>query len=461
MNPSVTQQFDKTESVSVVRDLAYQLLNESLDVPTREIDRVSRTRQLDPRDRALLHEEVAGVARRAGTLDAVLTAFLRRNPERGVRTVLRIGAYEMIYLDRIAPHAIVSESVAVAGRRISGPTAGFVNAVLRAMANEIAYEPLQTYRPGRECFPAENRVVRFLRPVLPDPMTNPTAYLAAIHSLPPLLVERWRTRFGDRGAAEAFRASNERPGLTLRVNPKILSRDDLVERLRARGYPAVPGEHAMAVRLPARADGLFDTEEFKQGAFVLQDETQMRVADVLAPKAKEKVLDLCAAPGGKTTHLAQLANDKAEIVAIDRSEERVARIRENAERLKLHSIRAMVLDPTITPVPGGPFDAVLVDAPCSNSGVLAKRPEARWRIEAPALFRHQQKQIRLLAAGMLAAKPGGRVVYSTCSVEAEENEMVVKSVCEGQGLGAIQSVETTPPGPGREGGFHAVLARNA
>src|SRR5262249_52776323 len=162
----------------------------------------------------------------------------------------------------------------------------------------------------------------------------------------------------------------------------------LIEVLRSRGYPAIAGDHPLAIRLPPRVDGLFDTEEFNAGAFVVQDETQMRVAEALAPKPKEKVLDLCAAPGGKTCHLAQIA--KANLVAPDRSEDRIARVRENAERLKLKSIRTFVLDAAVEPVPAGPFDAVLVDAPCSNSGVLAKRPEARWRIDALSLLKHQQ-----------------------------------------------------------------------
>jgi 16S rRNA (cytosine967-C5)-methyltransferase len=436
------------------------LLTKSGDVPTREIEKVSQSKGLDPRDRAFLHEIVAGVARRQGTLDAVLAVYLRRNPERGVRAILRVAAYELMYLERTAPHAVLSESVAVAGRRISGPTAGFVNAVLRAISNELTFEPLQSYRPSRDRIPAETRIAHFARPVLPDPVVNPTGYLAAIHSLPPFIVERWRARFGDRGAADAFRASNDRPALMLRANPNIGSRDELIERLRARGYPAVPGEHPLAVRLPSRADGLFDSEEFKTGAFVLQDETQMKVAELLAPKAKEKVLDLCAAPGGKTTHLAQIANDKAEITAVDRTEDKISRIRENAERLGLKSIRAIALDPTMSPVPGGPFDAVLVDAPCSNSGVLARRPEARWRIDSLSLAKHQQQQMRLLTAGMLAAKPGGRVVYSTCSVEAEENEVVVKAICETQGLATVSSAETIAPAPGREGGFFASMIRN-
>src|SRR5262245_44710946 len=170
-------------------------------------------------------------------------------------------------------------------------------------------------------------------------MTAPSHYLAAIHSLPSMLCERWRARFGDRVAADMFRASSERPSMTLRANPDVMARDALIEALRARGYPAIPGDHPLAIRLPPRADGLFDTEEFKEGAFVVQDETQMRIAELLAPKAKEKVLDLCAAPGGKTCHLAQISKGKADIVAVDRSEDRVARIRENAERLKLKSIR--------------------------------------------------------------------------------------------------------------------------
>ncbi|MBI3819273.1 MAG: methyltransferase domain-containing protein [Planctomycetes bacterium] len=445
----------------MIRDLAFQLLNKGIDVPTREIDKVAKARNMDPRDRALLHEIISGVARRMGTLDSVLLVYLRRNPEKAVRTILRIGVYELIYLERTPPHAIVSESVAVAGRRISGPTAGFVNAVLRAVANEVTFEPLQTYRPSRDRFPAETRVARFARTVLPDPMTNPTGYLAAIHSLPPFLVERWRARFGDRGAADAFRASNERPPMMLRVNPDVMSREALIEAFLAKSFPAVPGEHPLSIRLPSRADGLFDSEEFKKGAFVLQDETQMRVADLLAPKPKEKILDMCSAPGGKTTHLAQIAHDKADIVAIDRSDDRVKRVRENLERLQLKSVKAFAMDATLGPIPGAPFDAVLVDAPCSNTGVLARRPEARWRVDSISLMKQQQQQIRLLTAGMLAVKPGGRVVYSTCSVEPEENESVIKQICETQGLATLVSQENIAPAPGREGGFFALMTRNS
>ncbi|MBL8696019.1 MAG: methyltransferase domain-containing protein [Planctomycetes bacterium] len=443
----------------MIRDLAFRLLNKSIAVPSREVDQIARSARLEPRDRALLHDVVSGVARRMGTIDSVLSVYLRRNPERAVRTILRIGVYELVYLDRMPPHAVVSESVAVAGRRISGPTAGFVNAVLRAIATELQFEPLASYRPMRDRFPTETRVARFARPVLPDPATNPSGYLAAIHSLPAHVVDRWRARFGDRGAADAFRASNERPALTLRANTEVIERDALVEELRGLGYPAVPGDHALAVHLPARADGLFDSEIFKKGGFVVQDETQMRVADLLAPKPKEKVLDLCSAPGGKTTHLAQLAKDKADILAVDQSEDRVARVRESAERLKLKSIRTQVANALVAPVPGGPFDAVLVDAPCSNSGVLARRPEARWRINEDSLATHHQTQARLLIAGLLATKVGGRLVYSTCSVEPEENEMVVQEVVEQHKLAKVEKAETVVPAPGREGGYHALLIR--
>ncbi|HKE00576.1 MAG TPA: transcription antitermination factor NusB, partial [Planctomycetota bacterium] len=190
----------------MIRDLAFRLLNQGITVPSREIDRAAATAKLEPRDRALLHEVVSGVIRRLATLDSVLAAYLRRNPEKAVRTVLRVGVYELLYLERVPPHAVVSESVAVAGRRISGQTAGFVNAVLRAISTELAFEPLASYRPSRDRFPVNGRVARFARPVLPDPMTSPSGYLAAIHSLPLATVERWRTRFGDRVAADMFRA---------------------------------------------------------------------------------------------------------------------------------------------------------------------------------------------------------------------------------------------------------------
>ncbi|MGH7149658.1 MAG: RsmB/NOP family class I SAM-dependent RNA methyltransferase, partial [Planctomycetota bacterium] len=303
------------------------------------------------------------------------------------------------------------------------------------------------------------RRFRFGRDVFPDPSADLADYLAAVHSHPRVLVERWVVRFGEEAARAIFEADNRVPPLTIRVNRMRATRERLLQDLRALGFEARAGVHPLAVRVDPGARGLIDSEPFRAGRFTVQDETAMEAVSLLDPRPGERVLDLCAAPGGKATQIAEALDDKGEILACDVSEDRLARLRENAARLGLRSIRPILRARDSREPPAEAVDRVLVDAPCSNTGVLARRPEARWRFSTASLRAVTRLQADCLRAGLRTLKPGGRLVYSTCALEPEENGELVRQV-----LLSVKGVEVAeerfrPPGPDRDGGYAAALVR--
>lgn len=322
-----------------------------------------RTAAFSRRDRALLTTLVYGATRWRRPLDWLIDRCAGRvDPE--LREHLRLALFQIRYLTRVPRHAAVHEAVELA--KASGrKAAGFVNAVLRKAAD------LE----------------------LPD-------HPGIRSSHPDWLIARWRKRFPN--LEEILDADNGVLPVTARVNPLRAPPDLGGPLLEIEGDPAAH-------------------EGFAKGWFTVQDETSMKVAPLLAPRPDERVLDLCAAPGGKTTHLAELMGGKGEVVAVDLPE-RVGLVRESAGRLGLENIRCVAGDGSNVAF-AEPFDAVLVDAPCSNTGVLARRPDARWRLREPDIAGAAALQARLLRNAARLLKPGGRLVYSTCSLEPEENRV--------------------------------------
>ena len=405
-----------------------------------------------PRDAALATELVYGTLRWQRHLDWILTPHSRRPLERldpRPRALLRMTAYQLVYLERVPPFAAVNDAVSLARQRSRPGTAEFVNAVLRSFAR----------RGPREREPA--------------PPPDPVEALALRCSFPTWLARRWVERYGLDEAGALMRALNERPPLTLRANTLRTTREALAARLRDE-------DHVETTETALAPEGLIASHggrpaswrAFADGALVVQDEASMLIARLLEPRAGETVADVCAAPGTKTTHLAQLMGNRGSIVAFDPQPARLALVREAVARLGV-TIVTTHDGPveTLAPQFAAACDAVLVDAPCTNLGVLRRNPEVKWRRKPGDVAASAARQREILDAAATMVAPGGRLVYATCSLEPEENDALVAAFLAGRG-----DFAPDPPGdtglpldvggvlrcrPDREGGdgFTAVRLR--
>ena len=357
-------------------------------------------------DRGLFTELVFGVLRRRGTLDHIIGQFSRQPVERlqpVVRTLLRTGLYQLFFLDRVPVSAAVNETVNLAAAML--PRAkGFINAVLRAAdrgREEISY---------------------------PDRDRDLAGFLAASYSHPRWLVEQWLTQL-DAVEAEALAAAmGEHPPLTARVNNLRITREALRQKLADSGIDATPGRHS-PLALKLRGGGrIEELPGFREGLFTVQDESSQLAVLLLDPRPGEQVLDLCAAPGGKATLIAQLMENRGSVVASDLSAAKLRQVEESAARLGISIIATRQGDAATPPAEFRErFDRVLVDAPCSGLGVIRRNPEGKWRRGPADLARLAAVQARILRAAAGCVVPGGVLVYATCSTSEAENEAVVDS----------------------------------
>jgi 16S rRNA (cytosine967-C5)-methyltransferase len=369
------------------------------------IDQELSRDQLQGPDRGLFAELVFGVLRHQGSLDYYLSKLVQQPLERlelPVLLLLRLGLYQLCYLDRVPPHAAVHATVELA-KQVLPRAAGLINGVLRS------------FQRCRE------------KPALPDPAVSPQDWLAAAYSLPHWLAEQWLQQFPLEQAAELAAASVEIPVLTLRVNAVRITRDELLERFHVAGISAEACRFSPeGIRLLHRCQ-IAILPGFDEGLFAIQDESSQLVAHLLAPQPGECVLDMCAAPGGKATHLAQLMADQGQVIATDLNQRRIRRIRESSDRLGLTIIQPMACDALAADyLHDMQFDRILLDAPCSGLGVIRRNPEAKWRLNLPELTRCAGRQCLLLDAAVTLLKPGGVLVYATCSTAVEEDEQVVQ-----------------------------------
>jgi 16S rRNA (cytosine967-C5)-methyltransferase len=393
---------------------------------------------LRPADKALCHELVLGVLRWQLRLDKILDHFSRRRIESldpPVRIALRLGLYQLRHLTRIPPSAAVNESVSlVRAARLSSASA-LVNAVLRRSTREPDFDPAAD-------------------------VSDPLERIAIKTSHPVWLIDRWATAFG-LDEAESFATSNNvMPPTAFRVVANRADPSVIVSRLTAAGATL---ESSDIVDGAWRVSGatLLLRELTATGTIYLQDEASQLVARELEVKPRERALDLCAAPGGKTTMMADRSGDSAFIVAADRSETRMATLVNTMKLHELKSIKPVILNALETlPFAERNFDKLLVDAPCSGTGTLRRNPEIRWRLTPPDFgkFAEQQKLILIRAAEMV--KPGGRLIYSTCSVEPQENEEVIEEVmARDERFQLVKTRRTWPQREGCDGFFVAVFER--
>lgn len=413
--------------------------------------------QLSASERAAAVDVASGIVRRRRTIDVLLRSQITRERSRiedDLWRVLQVGAYQLIYA-RTPDHAAVDSTVDLCRLLDRERWTGFTNAVLRGIGRLLTDGLSQHCAPN--ALPLTVGQYRVLgSSVFADPTTNFPDYLADAFSLPSTLAARWSARMTPEAALTTAFYSLDVPQLTLRINPLRSSVSEVLRLLRESECSAEPGRvpgsvivsHASRIeRLPGFADGFWS----------IQDESAMAASQMLNPAAGEQILDLCAAPGGKTMHLAELARDAATITACDVAESRLDRIRENADRLQLCSISTVLVGRDGSGIPEGPFDAVLADVPCSNTGVLSRRPEARWRFQESDQNELIQLQTRLLLTACERIRSGGRVVYSTCSMEPEENRGVVDSVLRAFPNLQLAREKQHAAGHPADGGYQALL----
>jgi 16S rRNA (cytosine967-C5)-methyltransferase len=403
---------------------------------------------LDARDRGLAMRLAYGSVQRRGTLDHLIERLADRPAARldpAVLAALRLGLYELLYLRSAPDYAVVADAVELA--RASGSAGhGLVNAVLR--------------RAGREGAGS-----------LLGALGDDTPERAAIkHSHPEWIARLWWQALGADQARALMALDNEPAELALRANTLVTRVDALARELPARTHRDALLPEALVVEEPFDVRG---STLWRDGAFLAQSRGAMLVSRALAPAAGERVLDLCAAPGGKTTHLAALMQGRGEIVAVERNARRADELARTARRLRAGNVRVEVRDaarPRLAPgAAGANFDRVLVDPPCSGLGTLQARADLRWRVTPDGLAEMAQAQAHILSAGAAVLRPGGVLVYSTCTISPTENEQLIDAFLDSRPDFAVDELpeelrSLPPPGVGapetrssRRGGYAQTL----
>jgi 16S rRNA (cytosine967-C5)-methyltransferase len=382
---------------------------------------------LSAEDRSLCYELVLGVLRRQLWLDSLLEHFAGRASEKldaPVRRALRLGLYQLRLLTRVPARAAVNESVNLTHAARLRSAATFVNAVLRRAAREPDYDPAAA-------------------------VADPLERIAVATSHPAWLVGHWAAAFGQDGAEAFARANNDAAPASFRVNTLRSDGDALINQLRSAGVVVSPSRVAPGAwrgEGGVGAGGVLRSLA-DEGLIYMQDEASQLVAHVLGARAGERVLDVCAAPGSKSTHVAALAGDRAHVAAGDLHGHRLRVVRESCVRLGVRSVSLFELNAEASlPFADETFDRVLVDAPCTGTGTLRHNPEIRWRLAPESINELASVQQQILAEASRVVRRGGRLVYSTCSVEREENEEVVAAFLRARE--DFRQVEATPtPAP--------------
>ena len=414
-----------------------------------------------PRDRALATQLATGVIRHRRTL-RLLLGHVRGSGARPIQPALRdildLGAFQLLFLDRVPAYAAVNEAAAAAGRTAKGirgtKAAGFVNAMLRGLGRLIAGRQADG-RPGPDAVPhPEGGIVRLKAAVLPDPQEDRAVFLGAAYSYPDWLAAAWLEAFGD-AAEDICRWGNRRPHTYARVNRMRHEPADLLRALQAESPDVAagprPGSLDVSALDVARLEALIE-----DGSLTVQDPSAMAAVEALVPAAGESVLDLCASPGTKATQIVEAMGDTGRVVACDRSEEKLLPLRKTVAGRGLRSVTVSLADDLAGATPEGGFDAALVDAPCSNTGVLARRVEARWRLRPEDLAELAALQTERLVAAASRVRPGGRLVYSTCSLQTEENDAVAAALPAAHPNWRLERRDLVLPGPDHDGAFWAL-----
>ena len=410
----------RAAAVSPARACAYAVVRRVFEdgaFADRALHGEARRHALSPRDRALATRLAYGVVQRRATLDHVIARLAGRPVERlepAVLAALRLGVLQLAYLDRVPAHAAVGESVELA-KGDSPRAGGLVNAVLRRAAREAG--PIVAALPDRT--PGE---------------------AALKHSHPLWIAELWFDALGPDAARALMAAGNEPAEAALRANTLRTTRDALGEALPVPSHPADGLPEGLVLDAPFDA---FASPLWEQGLFMPQSRAAMAVGRALDPRPGDRVLDLCAAPGGKTTHLAALTANQSPIVAVEHHSGRADALRKTVERMGATNVEVRTQDATDRL--DERFDRILVDPPCSDLGTLAARPDVRWRKDADTPATLSRVQAAILDAAATALEPGGTLVYSTCTISPAENEHAIAAFLDRHPAFAIDELPSDLP----------------
>ncbi len=390
------------------RDLALDLICDAERPETRVDDRLRALESragLNSKDRALVRELTFGTLRWRGRLDGVLCRHLSESADRlppVVRNILRLGAYQILLTDRIPDWAAVDEAVKQARRRGFGGLTGLVNGVLRGLARE-SLPPVEGAR------------------------IQDASSLAVAESHPEWMVRRWVDRLGLETAIGICRANNSPAPLSVRVNRRRATLEILRDAFQAAGVDMEETSLAPDVLRVSGGPPVRELPGFREGWFAVQDEGAALVTHFLGLRPGERVWDVCAGPGGKAVHIAELLDDDGFVLATEKNRHQLSRVAESLVRMGIRSICPVLADATKPIARNAVFDAVLVDAPCSGLGVLRRHPEAKWNKQEDDILRLSRVQTKLLKETSRAVRPGGRLVYCVCSNEEEEGRRILKS----------------------------------
>jgi 16S rRNA (cytosine967-C5)-methyltransferase len=440
--------------VDLVRDAAIDVL---LRVFERDaylnvsLDRTLRRKNISDRGRRFLTQLVYGTVRHKLLVDSILTPLLSQPLDKlppAIHCILRMGVFQSLFCNQVTFPAMVHTSVDLAKKRGNPGTARLVNAVLKRAPQSIDDVKL------------------------PDPETERVQYLRVRYSMPRWLIRLWIEAFGDETTSELCRATDEPAATALRTNTLRTTPEALKQALNKSGY-AVTGTTSIPEELtvaegppPARS------KRFMDGHFIIQDPASMLPAHLLEPQAGDRVLDMCAAPGGKSTHLAQLAQDQAAVFTLDVHAGKLDRVLDNMERLGIGLIFPVCGDGRHLPF-GLVFDRVLVDAPCSGLGTLRRHPELKWRSSLPDVEELAVQQRELLRSAIQVCENGGVIVYSVCTVTPQETDAVLDDILQTEAVTAEDGPEwmdewkiapgryRTLPVPGGMDGFFLTRLRKS
>jgi len=458
-----------TNKTRTARDIAIEVLNRfdpKLNYARTILDEILK--QTSERQRAT--DLVFGTLRNRNAIDNVIAVFSNRPVQRitdNLLNIIRVAVFELIYSPATPEYSIVNEAVEIAKSAGNNKQIGFVNATLRQITRHITARQIQLNQANlKRTLPQSSTTgCQFGTSFLPDPAAQPADYFSTAFSLPKWLVTDWLSEFGTEHTQQICFASNRRPGIYIRPNTLKTTTQELAEKLSQAGIDATIEIETEMIKLRS-PQAITELPGFAEGLFTVQDITASQAVRLLQPQPDWKILDLCAAPGTKTTQLAELTGDSAKIAATDIDGSRLKMVEENTSRLGIKSVSIIAHEQLEhQAVEIGPFDAVLLDVPCSNTGVLAKRIETRYRLNPKAIEQLIRTQMELLhkAVRLIGVKAGGKICYSTCSIQMAENNWLIKEFLQKHSNFTLESEQLILPSVNefdRDGGYVAIITKS-